>query len=433
MKDLAICVNNVSKIYKLYNKPLDRVKESLGFSKKKYHIEHYSLDDISFGIEKGDIVGIIGENGAGKSTLLKIITGVLTPTSGDIIVDGKISALLELGAGFNPEYTGVENIYLSGAVMGFTKEEIDMKLKSIIEFADIGEFIEQPVKTYSSGMFVRLAFSVAISIEPDILIVDEALSVGDAYFQSKSMTKMKDLFNMGKTVLFVTHDTSTVKSLCKKAIYLENGKLLKYGIASDVVDFYEKKVRDRMLNQPEVSPVESIVKVEEFSTKKEIKFDWNPNFMSRVEKFRQGIGNAKVVNVEILNKDEKLINDIEFNQEVRIRLYVYFEKECTVCVGYHIRDNKNIEILGSNTVFEGIGEINGKEGDKLIVTFSTKLPLIEGMYNISTVLSKVVIMNVSANFQDYTQDGVIFRMLENSNCKIWNKVYINNSVELIRK
>ena len=183
MENIAIKVKNLTKLYHLYNKPQDRVKEALNPFKKSYHHDFYAMNDVTFEIKKGETVGIIGKNGAGKSTLLKMITGVLTPTSGEVEVNGKIASLLELGAGFNPEMTGIENIYLNGTIMGFTKEEMDSKVDAILEFADIGEFIYQPVKMYSSGMFARLAFSVAINVEPDALIVDEALSVGDMAFQ----------------------------------------------------------------------------------------------------------------------------------------------------------------------------------------------------------------------------------------------------------
>ena len=192
MQDTTILVNGISKIYKLYEKPIDRLKESLHPFKKKYHKEFYALKDITFEIEKGETVGIIGKNGSGKSTLLKIITGVLSPTNGSTTVKGKVSALLELGAGFNPEFTGLQNIYLNGTMMGYTKEEIDQRVGAILEFADIGDFIYQPVKTYSSGMFVRLAFAVAINVDPDILIVDEALSVGDIFFQLKCYKKFEE-------------------------------------------------------------------------------------------------------------------------------------------------------------------------------------------------------------------------------------------------
>lgn len=224
----VISVKNIKKIYKLYEKPSDRLKEAINFFGKEYHTDFYALDDITLEIERGMSVGIIGTNGSGKSTLLKILTGVLNPTSGEVFVDGKVSALLELGIGFNMEYTGIENIYLSGTIMGYTKEKMDKKIDEIIKFADIGDFIYQPVKTYSSGMFARLAFSVAISVDPEILIVDEALSVGDIRFQQKCYRKMEE-FKKERTVLLVTHDMGAITKFCDKAIWIEKGKLMDYG------------------------------------------------------------------------------------------------------------------------------------------------------------------------------------------------------------
>lgn len=239
MSDIAIKIKNLTKIYKLYEKPMDRMKEALSLSKKTYSREHYALNNLSFEVMKGDTVGILGTNGSGKSTLLKIITGVLTPSSGEIEVNGKISALLELGAGFNPEYTGLENIFLNGTMMGYKKEQMENRVSSIIDFADIGDFINQPVKTYSSGMFARLAFAVAINVDPEILIVDEALSVGDVRFQTKCINKMKELKENGTTILFVSHATEQVKRFCTKALWIHKGNVVVQGEASEIVDRYE--------------------------------------------------------------------------------------------------------------------------------------------------------------------------------------------------
>lgn len=244
MTDIAISVKHLTKVYKLYNQPIDRLKEALNPFKKNYHKDFYALNDVSFEIKKGETVGIIGKNGAGKSTLLKIITGVLTPSSGSVQVNGKIASLLELGAGFNPDYTGLENIYFQGSLMGYTREEMESKIDDILTFADIGEFIHQPVKTYSSGMFARLAFSVAINVEPDILIVDEALSVGDFAFQYKCFQKFKDFQANNKTILFVTHGMQEVVRYCSRAIFISNGILLEDSYNTQEVVFnYEKLVR----------------------------------------------------------------------------------------------------------------------------------------------------------------------------------------------
>ncbi len=236
--NIAIRVSSLTKIYHLYDKPQDRLKEALNPFKKSYHHDFYAINDVSFEIKKGETVGIIGKNGAGKSTLLKMITGVLTPSSGSIEVCGKIASLLELGAGFNPEMTGLENIYLNGTLMGFSNEEMATKVDAILEFADIGEFIYQPVKMYSSGMFARLAFSVAINVEPEILIVDEVLSVGDIRFQQKSLRKMKDMQDKGLTILFVAHDMGVVNTFCSKVIWINDGTLIEEGNTDSVSKKY---------------------------------------------------------------------------------------------------------------------------------------------------------------------------------------------------
>ena len=223
MEEIAIQVRNVSKMYKLYDKPSDRLKESLGLTRQKKYREHFALKNIDFEVKKGETVGIIGTNGSGKSTILKIITGVLNPTEGDVSVNGRISALLELGAGFNMEYTGIENVYLNGTMLGFSEKEIDERLDAILDFADIGDFVNQPVKSYSSGMFVRLAFAVAINIDPDILIVDEALSVGDVFFQAKCYRKFEEFKKQGKTILFVSHDLGSISKYCDRAILINKG------------------------------------------------------------------------------------------------------------------------------------------------------------------------------------------------------------------
>ena len=239
-RKLAIEVDNVQKIYKLYDKPSDRLKEAFGFGKKTKHKLHYALKGVSMKIYQGETVGIIGTNGSGKSTILKIITGVLNPTSGRVLVNGRISALLELGAGFNMEYNGIENVYLNGTMMGFSEKEIEAKLPEILSFADIGDYVYQPVKTYSSGMFVRLAFAVAINIEPEILIVDEALSVGDVFFQAKCYHKFEEFKKMGKTIVFVSHDLSSISKYCDRVYLLNQGNILGEGSPKAMIDTYKR-------------------------------------------------------------------------------------------------------------------------------------------------------------------------------------------------
>ena len=237
---VMISVKNLVKKYNIYQKPIDRLKETLSLTHKVYHKEFCALNGLSFEVEKGEAIGILGKNGSGKSTLLKMITGVLTPTEGSITINGKIAAILELGTGFNQEYTGIENIYLNGTMMGYTREEMEEKVNSVVEFADIGEFINQPVKVYSSGMFARLAFAVAINVDPDILIVDEALAVGDTRFQIKCINKMKELKEKGTTILFVSHATEQVKRFCNRAMWIRDGKIVEIGDSSEIGDMYEE-------------------------------------------------------------------------------------------------------------------------------------------------------------------------------------------------
>ena len=238
-QSLAIRVEDVTKVYRLYEKPIDRLKETVSITHKNYHRDFYALNGLSFQVKKGETVGIIGTNGSGKSTILKIITGVLTPTTGKVEVDGKISALLELGAGFNMDYTGIENIYMNGTMMGYTRKEMDAKLQEILDFAEIGDFVYQPVKTYSSGMFVRLAFALAINVEPEILIVDEALSVGDVFFQSKCYRRMEEIRKNGTTIIMVTHDLGVIAELCDEIIVLYGGRVCERGTAEDI--FYRPR------------------------------------------------------------------------------------------------------------------------------------------------------------------------------------------------
>lgn len=238
MDDIAVRVSQLRKKYQLYAKPIDRLKEVLHPFRKSYHKDFYALNDLSFEIKKGQSVGIIGKNGSGKSTLLKILTGIITPTSGNIQVIGRVAALLELGAGFNPDLTGLENVYLSGALIGYSKQEMAKLLPDVLDFADIGDFIYQPVKIYSSGMFARLAFAIAVTVDPDILIVDEALSVGDVRFQQKCIRRMRAIRDGGRTVIFVSHDVALLGTFCDFAIWIHEGLVKEKGAAKEIVNLY---------------------------------------------------------------------------------------------------------------------------------------------------------------------------------------------------
>ncbi len=432
MNKNPVSIKHLSKVYRIFDSPTDRFWEAVSGGKHATGRDHYALEDINLEIAEGEILGIIGVNGSGKSTLLKIITGVLAPTSGSIEVNGKISALLELGAGFNPEYTGVENIYFNGMVMGFSREEMDSKVQEIIDFADIGDFINQPVRTYSSGMYVRLAYAVAVSIEPDILIVDEALAVGDAYFQMKSMTKMQELFRKGKTVLFVSHDTASVKSLCTTAVYLDKGKIIAYGPAAEIVDLYESKVRQTMSDSGRTSTADQVrtVSVTELGKAAKRKFKEDASYIQRTKAGREGNGKARVCSVQLLDEKENEVSEVIPFETYTLRLCIQIIETCQMCVGYHIRDNKNVPILGSNTMIENIGEVQGNAGERLVVDFRMKLPLRDGRYNVMTVLSQTLFQNRTAEFIELTKDGYYFDVLEAKPVRIWNTVQLPNTISI---
>lgn len=332
MDDIAIKVENLTKIYKLYDKPIDRMKESLSLTKKKYSKDYYALKDISFEVKRGETVGIIGTNGSGKSTLLKIITGVLTQSSGTVEVNGKISALLELGAGFNPEYTGLENIYLNGTMMGYTKEEMDKRVKPIIDFADIGDFINQPVKTYSSGMFARLAFAVAINVEPDILIVDEALSVGDMRFQIKCMNKMKDMMeNNGTTVLLVSHDINAIRRFADIAIWINSGNLKKIGFVNDVADEYVTFLKLRDSN-----------------------FSMNKKKLPVFKERKKGGCIAEIIGFEVYDYMNREVDNLDFDDFIRIEVVydVYDINLKSPVIGIAFHKGGREYVCGVNTLLD---------------------------------------------------------------------------------
>lgn len=387
MSNIAISVNNVSKMYKLYDNPMDRLKESLGLSRQKKYKEHYALNDVSFQVGKGETVGIIGTNGSGKSTILKIITGVLNATQGEVLVNGRISALLELGAGFNMEYTGIENVYLNGSMIGFSKEEIDAKLEAILDFADIGDFVYQPVKTYSSGMFVRLAFAVAINIEPEILIVDEALSVGDVFFQAKCYRKFEEFKKMGKTILIVSHDLSSISKYCDKVVLLNRGKKLAEGQPKEMVDLYKKVLVGQAGNEDEIhklveeqlSQMEDEVKPEQEENKQWLRpFDLNP------QQLEYGSKKAEIIDFTIRDAAGNYSNAIEKDTSFEILVRVKFhEKIQEPIVAYTFKNIHGTEITGTNTMYEQHDIGQRGPGDEIIVSFKQNMNLQGGEYLLS--------------------------------------------------
>ena len=362
-------------MYKLYDKPSDRLKEALGLTRKKLYKEHYALRDVNFDIQEGECVGIIGTNGSGKSTILKIITGVLTPTQGEVKVDGRISALLELGAGFNMEYSGLENVYLNGTMIGFSKEEIDARLDDILEFADIGDFIHQPVKTYSSGMFVRLAFAVAINIDPEILVVDEALSVGDVFFQAKCYHKFEEFKKQGKTILFVSHDLSSVSKYCDRVILLNKGVKLDEGSPKQMVDLYKQLLVGQDPVKQQEADKEKKVAVQSEGTGN---FQANPNMLE------YGNRTAEIIHFEVLDDRGMLSNTIEKGTEFKIRMKVHFNEDIQEPImAYTFKNIKGTEITGTNTMFEKAQVARSGAGDECTVTFTQNMDLQGGEYLLS--------------------------------------------------
>jgi ABC-type polysaccharide/polyol phosphate transport system ATPase subunit len=425
--NIAIRVQNLTKIYHLYDKPQDRLKEALNPFRKSYHHDFYAMEDVSFEIKKGETVGIIGKNGAGKSTLLKMITGVLTQTSGSIDTNGKIASLLELGTGFNPEMSGVENIYLNGSIMGFSKKEIDEKIDAIIEFADIGEHMLQPVKTYSSGMFARLGFAVAINVDPEILIVDEALSVGDMNFQVKCMTAMTRIQKRGTTILFVSHDINSVKSLCQRGLYIEGGKLIAIGNASVIGEKYEMKMREVSNTEHEKKyeiPEKATLIVENLieSKNQSIEFKTSKEFENRVSQFRHGTGCAKITYVELVDSNENLILEANFNQDVKLRIFLETYTKGSISVNFQLQDDKKINIAACSFMVAGKDKIAVNDGDRLIVEYKFQLPLQHNTYSIQTMIIDPIINDINIHYIDVIPDAYIFKINKRPNSTLWSKV-----------
>ena len=399
----AIEVDKVTKIYKLYDKPIDRLKESLNLSHKEYHKDFYALNELSFQVEKGQTVGIIGTNGSGKSTILKIITGVLTPTTGQVKVNGKISALLELGAGFNMDYTGIENIYMNGTMMGYSKKEMDDKLQDILDFAEIGDFVYQPVKTYSSGMFVRLAFALAINVEPEILIVDEALSVGDVFFQSKCYRRMEEIRQSGTTILMVTHDMGSIIKYCDKVVLLNKGNFVAEGSAGHMVDLYKKILAGQMEALDEELAAEkdgtaknngiSDLEMTDFAagiSGNEDKKQPEPAGLMKnkitinANRTEYGDGRAEIYDLGLFDERGNLTNLLIKGEMFTIRECIRFHADIEAPIfTYTIKDKKGTDLTGTNTMFEGTDIQPVKNGDEYQVEFTQKMTLQGGEYLLS--------------------------------------------------
>lgn len=409
--EFAIEVSGLTKIYKLYQQPFDRVKETFGRNKKKYYQEFFALNDISFAIKKGETIGFVGRNGSGKSTLLKILTGVLQPTEGVAQVNGKVSALLELGAGFNPEFTGRENVYLNGKIMRIPREEMERKLPDILSFADIGDFIDQPVKTYSSGMFVRLAFALAINVDPEILIVDEALSVGDVFFQSKCYRRMEEIRKKGTTILMVTHDMGSIIKYCDKVVLLHKGEFIAEGPAGKVVDMYKKILAGKLDDlraelaaekaaeegkTAELPDGKSSAETGDRNTDGTEMSDFSggmnlshtglmrDQLAINTDRTEYGDGRAEIYDLGLLDARGNVTNLLLKGEMFTIKECIRFHADIQAPIfTYTIKDKKGTELTGTNTMFEGADIKPVKNGDEYTVEFTQKMNLQGGEYLLS--------------------------------------------------
>ena len=364
--EAAIEVKNVTKIYSLYKRPSDRLIDTFHLMPWKKYPKNEALKDVSFTVNKGETVGIIGTNGSGKSTILKIITGVLTPTKGKAKVSGRISALLELGAGFNAEYTGIENVYLNGTMMGLSKEEIEKKLPEILEFADIGEYVYSPVKTYSSGMFVRLAFAVAINIDPEILIVDEALSVGDVFFQAKCYRKFDEFKRQGKTILFVSHDLSSIAKYCDRVVLLNKGDKLGEGSPKEMIDLYKQVLVGQYKDDKNNTVQDGL----------------------NTDTLEYGSKKAKILDCKVFDHTGRNSNAIIKGSSFKIKMdaEVFEDLEAPI-FAFTLKNVQGTEITGTNTMIEKKITEGIKGGTKLSIEFTQDMNLQGGEYLLSLGLT----------------------------------------------
>lgn len=397
MGRITVEVEGVSKQYRIYDQPRDRLKETLSRGRVKRHREFWALRDISFALEEGSTTGIIGPNGCGKSTLLQILAGTLEPTSGRVAHHGRIAALLELGAGFNPEFTGIENAFMNTALMGLTRAETVALLPQIERFAEIGDFIHQPVKQYSSGMYVRLAFAIAISVNPQILIIDEALAVGDAIFQHRCMQRLREIQESGATILFVSHDPGAIRALCSRAILLNAGKVLADGKPREVLSRYQKLIMMREeAYEASQAPSQNDASVVSSSAPSQIP-----------STYRHGDRSAEIISVELLDATRRPVEIVESGEQVLVRVRAKFHNptQSPVC-GLLIRNRYGIHVYGTNTQLNYVdfGEVQG--GEVIETTFAFDCWLAPEIFSITVAVHSID--NIS---YDWVDGALFFRVI----------------------
>lgn len=378
-----IIVNDLTKMYRVYDRPVDRLKELMLPGGRKYHREFWALKGVSLEVGRGETLGIIGQNGSGKSTLLKILCGVLAPTGGSVLVDGRVSALLELGTGFNPEFTGRENAYLSGAISGLSKKDMDGRFDTIQEFAEIGSFIERPVKTYSSGMYVRLAFACAINIEPDILVVDEALAVGDVFFQQKCYRKISEFKDKGKTILLVTHSMDAVQRHCNRAVLIDKGETISAGEPRQVINDYLERISSRKTGKATVAmPGKDLVGNTFSPGHGEKPVDRCPDRVNyNKNEFRYGNAKAAILDFSVTDKAGKEAVSVYSGDTVIFRYEVVFADEVGRPIyGFMVKTKDGQIVYGTNTLDGGVPVNPAMPGDRVVVEFRQNLGIAGGDY-----------------------------------------------------
>jgi lipopolysaccharide transport system ATP-binding protein len=433
--EISVRVENLSKCYQIYDQPRDRLKQfimprlrrKLGQASRQYFREFWALKGVSFEVKRGETIGIIGRNGSGKSTILQMICGTLNPTSGSVQTYGRIAALLELGSGFNPEFTGRENIYMNGAVLGLSRNEIEQRFDDIVAFADIGDFLNQPVKTYSSGMYVRLAFSVIVHVDADILIVDEALAVGDMYFQAKCMAHMKRLMNSGVTVLFVSHDINSVKALCSRAVYLDHGNMVALGPTDEVVEaYYSAGVisAQSIEAQPEQGGAEFSGRFSgtELADQKD--------FETRAAFHRIRNGMAEFIDVRFLDLLGRKVEAVEFGQELILRM-VFRANVDLLCLGagYHIRNKNGVDVIYSDTGIERCHVTNVHAEEIVTMDWQFTVHLQHGDYSIAAMLSIPQDLSIGqVEVCDFAPLAVNFQVVLGKSLPIYGAAYWANKV-----
>lgn len=422
MTKFAVEVSNVSKTYKVYDRPYQRILETLSGHRRSYHFTSEALKNVSLQIPRGEVFGIVGRNGSGKSTLLQIIASVLQPTAGSVVVNGRVSALLELGSGFNPDFTGIENVYLYGSILGMSKEEITSKLPEIVSFARIGEYINLPLKTYSSGMIVRLAFATAVAVEPEILIVDEALAVGDAAFQHECVLRMRKIISSGATVLFVSHDLSAVKMLCQRAVLLDKGEVVIESDAETVAKEYHRRLFHEEIQQGGVSKGSDFTfssstprptaKTQESAPPGAASYPETAAlriFDERTKSNQFGSGEASIIYCELLDETEEPTTCVEYREICTVRIFVRFHQAVkSAVVGFVLRNSKGVDIITSNTHIEGANLTDLKAGNVRVVDFSFRNTLKDDHYSVNPAVCDEEYFHQARPFH-WIDNALVFR------------------------